>query len=92
MYSDVCGLDVRGSIPSSGKYYSVLHIVQTGCGVLSKYIVGLNLTTHFHLVPRQRMVEPYLHSPMYFHGIMHNYIINYRDKFTVIYVPVYYQY
>jgi hypothetical protein len=31
---------------------------------------GVNLTTHLHLVPRSRMVELYLHSPVCLHGIV----------------------
>jgi hypothetical protein len=33
---------------------------------------GLNLTTPFHPVPRSRMTELYLHSPIGFHGIVLN--------------------
>jgi hypothetical protein len=38
------------------------------------------LTTHIHLVPRSRMVELYLNSPICLHGIVLNYIIKYRVK------------
>jgi hypothetical protein len=34
----------------------------------------VQLTTHVHLVPRIRMVELYLHSPVYFHGVALNYL------------------
>jgi hypothetical protein len=33
---------------------------------------GLNLTTHLHLVPRSRMVELYLRSPIRLHGVVLN--------------------
>jgi hypothetical protein len=33
---------------------------------------GVKLTTHLHLVPRSRKVEPYLHSPTRLHGIVLN--------------------
>jgi hypothetical protein len=32
----------------------------------------VKLTTHLHLMPRSRMVELYLHSPIWLHGIVHN--------------------
>jgi hypothetical protein len=35
-------------------------------------------TTHLHLVPRLRMVELYLHSPIRIHGTVLNYIIKFR--------------
>jgi hypothetical protein len=31
---------------------------------------GMNLTTHFRIVPRSRMVEIYLHSPIRPHGVV----------------------
>jgi hypothetical protein len=33
---------------------------------------GGKLTTHFHLVPRSRMVELYLHFPTTLHGVVLN--------------------
>jgi hypothetical protein len=38
----------------------------------------VTLTTYFHLVPRLRVVELYLHSPIYLHGIL--LIIKYRNN------------
>jgi hypothetical protein len=35
---------------------------------------GVNLTTHLHLVPRSRMVEPNLYSPICLHGIVLNFL------------------
>jgi hypothetical protein len=40
----------------------------------------VKLSTHLQLVPRSRMVELYLHSPIRFHGIVLNYIMEYRDN------------
>jgi hypothetical protein len=37
---------------------------------------GVELTTHLHLVPRSRIVELYLHSPIHLHGVMLNCLIN----------------
>jgi hypothetical protein len=34
--------------------------------------LGVKLTTHFHLVPRSRMMELYLRSPIFLHGIVLN--------------------
>jgi hypothetical protein len=33
---------------------------------------GMRLTTHLHLVPRLRMVELHVHSPIFLHGIVLN--------------------
>jgi hypothetical protein len=33
---------------------------------------GVKVTTHFHLVPRSKMVELYLHSPIHLHGVVLN--------------------
>jgi hypothetical protein len=33
---------------------------------------SMKLTIHLHLLPRLRMVELYLHSPIRFHGMMLN--------------------
>jgi hypothetical protein len=35
---------------------------------------GVKLTTHLHLVPRSRMVELYLHSPVCLYGIVLNWL------------------
>jgi hypothetical protein len=45
---------------------------------------GMKLTTYLHLVPRLRMGELYLHSPICLHGIALNYIIKYRDRFILL--------
>jgi hypothetical protein len=42
----------------------------------------MKLATHLHLVLWISMVELYLHSPMCIHGILLNYVIEYRDNFT----------
>jgi hypothetical protein len=34
--------------------------------------MGVKLTTQLHLAQRVRMVGPYLHSPIHFHGIVLN--------------------
>jgi hypothetical protein len=33
---------------------------------------SVNLTTHFHLVPKLRIMELYLHSSIHFHGLLFN--------------------
>jgi hypothetical protein len=43
---------------------------------------AVNLITHLHLVSRLRMVELYLHYPIYLPGMVFNYIIRYQDNFT----------
>jgi hypothetical protein len=78
------GLDGPVSIPGRAKF-SLLHGVQTDSGAnpITSYPMGIGgdfprgysgqdpkLTTHFHLVPRSRMVELYLHSPICLHGIV----------------------
>jgi hypothetical protein len=35
---------------------------------------GVKLTTDLHLVPRSRIVGLYLHSPMYIHDLVLNYL------------------
>jgi hypothetical protein len=37
----------------------------------------MKLTTHLHPLPRSRMMELYLHSPLCLHGVVLNYVINY---------------
>jgi hypothetical protein len=49
-------LDGQGLIPGRGKE--------------SFLSPGVKLTTHLHLVPRSRMVELYLHSPICLHGVV----------------------
>jgi hypothetical protein len=74
------GLDYQGSIPGKGK--SFLFSIFSGSalgptqlpirwipGALS---LGLKLVTLFHLLPRSRMMELYLHSPTCIHGIVLN--------------------
>jgi hypothetical protein len=39
---------------------------------------GVNLTTDLHLVPRSRMPEPDVRSPICLHSIVLNYIITVR--------------
>jgi hypothetical protein len=34
--------------------------------------MGVKLTSHFHLVPRSRIVELYLHSPIRLYGVVLN--------------------
>jgi hypothetical protein len=55
----------RGSIPGSGKRFFSLQRPDR---------LRMKLTTHLHLVPRIRMVELYLHSPIYLHGVVLNYL------------------
>jgi hypothetical protein len=77
------GLDGPGSIPSRVKiYFSPQHpdrlwdppsLLSNGYGgLLSRRYSGqdMNLTTHFHVVPRSRMVEIYLHSLIRLHGVV----------------------
>jgi hypothetical protein len=35
---------------------------------------SVEVTTHLHLVPRSRMVELYLHCPLYLNGLALNYL------------------
>jgi hypothetical protein len=43
---------------------------------------SMKLTTHLHLALWSRRVDLYLHSPICIHGIVLNYVINYKDNFT----------
>jgi hypothetical protein len=56
--------------------FSLLHNVQTGSWAhLASYPMGtrgVKPTTHFHLVPRSRMIELYLHSPIFPLGLIHS--------------------
>jgi hypothetical protein len=40
----------------------------------------VKLNTHLCLILNLRMIELYVHSPMYLHGVMLNYVINCRDN------------
>jgi hypothetical protein len=42
---------------------------------------------HFYLVPRLKMVELNLHSPIRLHGMVLKNIIKYREKFTFFILP-----
>jgi hypothetical protein len=75
-------LDGRGSIPGKGKDFSLFHKVQTA--LEPHYAVGIRgstqgysgrgvkLTTHLHLVPRSRMMQLYLYSPVRLHDMVLN--------------------
>jgi hypothetical protein len=83
-YSD--GLDGRGSIPRSTKWFSLFYSFQTGSGSRpafylvgtgglfsgSKAARGMKLTSHFHIVQRWRMMELYFHDLIHLHGVMCN--------------------
>jgi hypothetical protein len=43
----------------------------------------LKLTTHLHLVPKSRMVEPYLHLSIYLHVI----VLNFLSTMTTLLLP-----
>jgi hypothetical protein len=45
----------------------------------------VKLTTHLYLFPRSSMVELHLHTPISLPSIVLNYIIKYRDNFTLPY-------
>jgi hypothetical protein len=71
---------VKVQFPTWARDFSFLHNVQTGSGAhWSSYTMGtgdfprgVKLTTHLHLVPRLRMVELFLCSPICFHGMVLN--------------------
>jgi hypothetical protein len=76
---------VRESIPGRGKMFFLLHIVQTACGAHpASYPIGTvgsflkvkrqeREADHSpYLVPRSRIVELLLHSPIRTHGIVLN--------------------
>jgi hypothetical protein len=78
------GLD-RDSIPGRGKIFlssteSRLALgptqppIQWIPGALSRGVNGRGMkpTTHLHLLPKLRMVELYLHSPIRLHGLVFN--------------------
>jgi hypothetical protein len=78
------GIGVR--FPAGAREFSLLHNTQTGSeahpasytmdndgsfpGV--KAARGVKLTTHFHQVPRLRMVELYFYSLIHLHGVVLN--------------------
>jgi hypothetical protein len=65
-------LDGRDSIPGRGKNFYLLHNFQTGSGAYpTSYAVGTGeLTIHFDLVPRSRIVELYLQFQIRLHGVV----------------------
>jgi hypothetical protein len=64
------GLDGRSSNPGSGvELFSTPQRPDRLWGPPSR---GVKLTTHLHLVPRSRIAEKYLHSPIHFHGVLLN--------------------
>jgi hypothetical protein len=85
--------------PARAKHTPLLHRVKTDSGAYpASYPMGtggrevyprrwsgrgVKLITH-HLVPRLRMMELYLHSPISLRGIMINYIIEYRNNFSLL--------
>jgi hypothetical protein len=87
------GLDGRGSRQGKQIFSTPQHLDQLwgppsllSNGYHGMYSRGkssgdVKLTTHLHLVPRSRMVELYLHSPICLHGIVRKYILKYRDNF-----------
>jgi hypothetical protein len=80
------GIDCRGSNPGKGKIFlssaasrpslgptSASYPMGTGADFpRGKAEMGMKLTIHIHLVPRSRMVELYLHSPIRLDGIVLN--------------------
>jgi hypothetical protein len=75
------GLDCRGSIPDRSKrIFSFPQLPDQLWGpseyrgVFLRRSSGrvVKLTTHLHLVPRSRMMELYINSPIRLHGIMLN--------------------
>jgi hypothetical protein len=68
-------LDGPGSIPGSARFLISPQRPDRLCGplsLLSNGYRGVKLTTHLHLVPRSRMVELYLHSPICLHSVVLN--------------------
>jgi hypothetical protein len=78
-----CGLNGLCPLADNARDFSLLRIIQTDFGtqkpliqlVLGAISSGVKLTTHLHLVPRSRMMELHLHSPIRLHGILLNYLI-----------------
>jgi hypothetical protein len=89
------GLDGRGSIPEKSKIFLFSTASKPALGPTQPPIQwlpgvsspgreigrGVKLTTHFHLVPRSRMLELYLHSPICLSGILKRqlYLIDCED-------------
>jgi hypothetical protein len=61
-----------------GDVFPPLHNIQTGAEAHpASYPIGtggkgVELTAHFHLGPRLRMVKLYFHSPIHLHGVVLN--------------------
>jgi hypothetical protein len=55
----------------SGRYGEETNFTLRGT-FSGRKMAGLKLFTHFHLVPRARMVELYLYSMIFFHGLLLN--------------------
>jgi hypothetical protein len=77
-----CRADETGLIPGRDKRFSLFSSVQT-CSeahpasyqrIIHWGLSGwdMKLATHFHLVPRSRILELYLHIPIYLHGVVLN--------------------
>jgi hypothetical protein len=83
------GLDVRGwilhSVHTGSGAHSVSYPMSTGgpMGTAESIPRCVKLTTHLHLAPRLTMVELYLHSTIYLHGIILNHTTYHRDNFTL---------
>jgi hypothetical protein len=91
--SSVCtatgyGLDGRGAVPGRGKtFFSTPQplnqlwgppsLLSNGYRGVWPFPQGMKLITHFHLAPRSRMVEQYLHYP---HVSMAWCLIKHRDN------------
>jgi hypothetical protein len=70
------GLDSRGvgaRVPVGERFFP-LHVVQTRSGAhpVSESGQGMKLTTHLQLVPRSRIRDLYIYSPMGLHGVVFN--------------------
>jgi hypothetical protein len=80
LYSDRLRAGRSGFYSRQGKYFSLLHSVQTGSytfgtrGSSPAFKSGrcVKLTAHLHVMPRWRMVELYLHSPIRLSSIVLN--------------------
>jgi hypothetical protein len=79
-------MDGLSSIPSRGRNFYLYHSVDASSGAHpASYMMGIKgsfpggqsgwgmkLTTHLNLALRSRMVELYLYSHIYLHGILLN--------------------
>jgi hypothetical protein len=70
-------LDGLGSIPGNAKCFFSPQLPDLSNGYRGLFPCGeggkgVKLTTHLQLVPRSRMVELYLRSPICLHGIVLN--------------------